>query len=377
MNFTVTAGPHTYRNCPIRVDADGSGAQPGEASLVDANGNRLRCQVNIEGGKTVLTWIEPLMSAGESRRYTFEAAASGASGVEIEDVGEGKLEVRIGGRVFTRYHYGAEWVRPFLYPFIGPNDTPVTRGYPVVQDIPGEEQDHPHHKSVWVAYGDVNGVDDWGEEGQHGWIRHVAFEEITSGPVFGRIRTRNDWTDRDGVKQMADVREFTFYNVGTERLMDVKVRLIAEPGNVELKGTKEGGIISVRVASSMDGVRSGLITNAYGGKTEAENWGKPAHWVDYCGQVNGKTMGITIMDHPTSFRYPSRWHVRDYGLFTANPFALRDYEPERGESGDHLMKQGEELSFAYRLLVHEGGTEDAGVGDRYFCFIAPPKAAVK
>jgi len=377
MNFTITAGPHTYRNCPIRVEADIPGAQPGEASLVEANGNRLPCQVSVEGGKTVLTWIEPLMNAGESKEYTFDTAASGGAGVEIVDVGEGKLEVRIGGKLFTRYCYGTDWVRPFMYPFIGPKETLVTRGWPVVDGIAGESMDHTHHKSVWVAYGEVNGVDDWAEDDRHGWIRHVAFEEVTSGPVFGRIRARNDWTNHDGVKQMADVREFTFYNVEPERLMDVKIKLIAEPGDVELKGTKEGGIISVRVATTMDGERGGLITNAYGGKTEAENWGKPAHWVDYCGPVDGKTMGITIMDHPTSFRYPSRWHVRDYGLFTANPFALMDYEPERGESGDHLMKQGEELNFAYRLYVHEGSAENAGVGERYFCFIAPPKAATK
>ncbi|MGB9619825.1 MAG: DUF6807 family protein, partial [Armatimonadota bacterium] len=120
----------------------------------------------------------------------------------------------------------------------------------------------------------------------------------------------------------------------------------------------------------------GMIVNSYGGKTEAENWGRPAHWVDYYGPVDGKTMGITIMDHPSSFRYPTRWHVRDYGLFTANPFALKYYEPGRGWNGDHTIRSGDLLHFQYRLYVHEHDTRQANCTEKYFGFIAPPKVEV-
>ena len=37
-------------------------------------------------------------------------------------------------------------------------------------------------------------------------------------------------------------------------------------------------------------------------------------------------MGIAILNHPASFRYPTYWHVRDYGLFAANPFGLHDFK---------------------------------------------------
>jgi len=349
----------------------------GEASLVDESGNRIPCQIFSDRGAPVVAWIETEMKPHETRTYRLETTPAGLKkGVEIEDIGGGRLEVRIDGDLFTRYHYGDEWPRPFLYPFTGPDGVGITRNYPMRDDVPNEMKDHPHHRSVWVAYGEVNGTDNWSEQEGHACIRHVCFEEVMGGPVFGRIRSVNSWISHDGAKQMEDVREFTFYNLSDERIVDVNIRFTATDGDVALTDTKEGGIISVRVATSMDGDRGGSIINAYGGITEAETWGKPAHWVDYYGPVDGKTMGVTIMDHPLSFRYPTRWHVRDYGLFTANPFALQYYEPNRGFKGDYTIKNGEGIDFKYRLYVHEGDTEKAGVKEKYFGFIAPPKIAV-
>lgn len=378
MNINVTAGPHTYRNCPVQAQMPVENLGYGEASLVDGDGARLRCQLFHDQGGDCVAWIEPELKPRVCKSYRLETSASaGGSGVEIEDAGGGKLEVRIGGRLFTRYHYGEEWARPFLYPFVGPRETAVTRSYPMRSDIPGEKHDHPHHRSVWVAYGEVNGTDNWSEQPGHAYIRHRAFDEVSGGPVFGRIRSRNNWVNSAGAKQMEDVREFTFYNLADERIVDARITFVATDGDVLLSDTKEGGVMSVRVATSMDGDKGGTITNSFGGITEAETWGKPAHWVDYCGPVDGRTMGITIMDHPSSFRHPTRWHVRDYGLFTANPFALKYYEPDKGWNGDHTIKNGDSLCFQYRIYVHEGNTQEAEVAERYFGFVAPPQAAVK
>jgi hypothetical protein len=317
------------------------------------------------------------MQPGETKVYRLETAPAGAkSRVEVVDT-DGAIDVMIAGKLFTRYNYSSDYPKPFLYPFTAHDGAQVTRNYPMLDDVPDEDHDHKHHRSVWIAYGEVNGVDLWTEAPGHGWIRHQQFEEVTGGPVFGRIRSRNAWTSPEGARQMTDVREFTFYNVGKERLVDIKISLRATEGEVLLSDTKEGGIISVRVASSMDGSKAGVIANSYGARTEAENWGRPAQWCDYCGPVDGKTYGITIMDHPSSFRYPARWHVRDYGMFTSNPFALKSYEPNRNWSGDHTIRQGEQIDFCYRIFVHEDDTAKAGVGERYFCFAAPPKVSVE
>lgn len=351
--------------------------EPCQASLVSPCGTRIPCQLYSVRGSSRVTWIEKLLHPGETKEYRFETTpAEDGPSVEISDIGNDQLEVTVGGKLFTRYNYSPDYPRPFLYPFTAADGAQVTRHFPMRDDV-DEDKDHKHHRSVWIAYGEVNGTDNWCENQGHGWIKHQKFEEVTGGPVFGRIRSVNIWTTPTGAKQMTDVREFTFYNVPNERLMDVSVSFKATEGDVKLLDTKEGGIISVRVASTMDGSKGGMIVNSYGGRTEAETWGKPAQWVDYYGPVGKKTYGITIMDHPSSFRYPTRWHVRDYGLFTANPFALKAYEPDRDWTGDHTIKKNDRIDFRYRLFVHEGDTEKAGVGDRYFAFAELPKVTVE
>lgn len=377
MKLTVKAGPHTYKNCPMTAPVEVHDLELGEASLVDPSGARIPCQLFNDHGKTAVAWIEKLLGPGETREYRLETTPAGAkTRVDISDIGEDRLEVTVGGKLFTCYNYSAEYPRPFLYPFTAHDGAQVTRDFPM-KVVPGDDTDHKHHRSVWIAYGEVNGTDNWCENEGHGWIRHQKFEEVTGGPIFGRIRSLNVWTTPAGAKQMTDVREFTFYNVEKERLMDVSISFRATEGDVELLDTKEGGIISVRVAATMDGSKAGMIVNSYGGRTEAETWGKPAQWVDYYGPVGSKTYGITLMDHPSSFRYPTRWHVRDYGLFTANPFALKAYEPNRDWTGDHTIRKNEQIDFRYRLFVHDGDTDKAGVSERYFGFAASPAVTVE
>jgi hypothetical protein len=306
-------------------------------------------------------------------KYTIAEGKAEAKGVELNETEKGKLEVKINGEMFTSYNFGEDVPRPFLYPVIGPYGDGVTRNFPMKQ-VEGEKTDHKHHRSIYVAYGEVNGTDNWSEDGNYARQIHKKFDEIVSGPVFGRFAATNDWVSHEGEKQVEEQRVITFYNLpSSERVVDVEVTFKATEKDVHFGDTKEGGILAVRVATSMDGDRGGMIVNAIGAMTESECWGKPAHWVDYVGPVEGKTVGITIMDHPDSFRYPTRWHVRDYGLFTANPFAMQYYEPEKGVKGDYTIKKGDLLRFKYRLYIHAGDTQQGEVKDRYFGFIFPPK----
>jgi hypothetical protein len=134
-------------------------------------------------------------------------------------------------------------------------------------------------------------------------------------------------------------------------------------------------MFGVRVASSMDVDRKlgGRITNAEG-LTDAGAWGKASPWVDYTGPVEGKTVGITIMNHPRSFRYPTTWHVRTYGLFAANPFGWHDFG--LGKTGEHTLEAGQELWFGYRVILHEGKTDASRIAEAFEGYKDPPRVEV-
>ena len=73
------------------------------------------------------------------------------------------------------------------------------------------------------------------------------------------------------------------------------------------------------------------------GVRDGETWGKRAKWCDYHGPVEGKIMGVAILDHPQNPRHPTWWHVRDYGLFAANPFGVHDFEKKSAGEGNLVI----------------------------------------
>ncbi len=373
--LTVTAGEHGRENCPVWLDV-APGAVPAPYGVFeDEAGRRIPYQTTTAGPPR-LCIILPRLLRGEST--TFRLVATDVDPdvtVALNRVRDGQIDVSVAGSLFTTYHYGSGWARPFLMPVIGPFGAPVTRHYPV-ESRDGETSDHPHHKSVWVAWGDVNGSDNWSEQHGHARQEHQRFESVESGPVFGRIAAVNDWVTDEGEKLLEEHRTLTFYNLpDTGRFIDLKVVFRATEGPVTFGDTKEGGIASVRVATSMDASGAGSIRNSYGGTNEAETWGKKAHWCDYVGPVDGQTVGITVFDTPGNFRYPTTWHVRNYGLMTANPFGLSYFLCDKAADGSHTIGRDAVFPFAYRLYIHAGDTDAADVAGKFLDYVAPPGCA--
>ena len=73
--------------------------------------------------------------------------------------------VNIGGQHFTTYCYGDAFLdKPVFYPVMSPNGARVNREYPMVEKVPGESADHPHHQSLFFTYDEVNGTNFWNPE---------------------------------------------------------------------------------------------------------------------------------------------------------------------------------------------------------------------
>ncbi len=74
--------------------------------------------------------------------------------------------------------------------------------------------------------------------------------------------------------------------------------------------------------------------------------GKPARWVDLTLDMSdGKTGGVTIMDHPENLRHPSPWHI------AAMP---HEFHHAPLFTGPYTLEAGKELPFEFRILIHPG-----------------------
>ena len=117
----------------------------------------------------------------------------------------------------------------------------------------------------------------------------------------------------------------------------------------------------------------GKVLNSDGKKTTQECWGQPARWVDYSGMVEAKEYGVTLMDHPSNFR-PSRYHVRDYGLFSMSPFGEGAYQNDPNKSKPVILDDvTPSLRLRYGLFIHPGNSADGHVAEAYEQFLKSTK----
>jgi hypothetical protein len=303
-----------------------------------------------------------------------QSQSAESAGVKISE-SDGKLRVEINGTLFTEYYY-QNVSRPFLYPLIGPQGSGVTRDFPM-KIMPHESQDHPHHRSVWFAHGEINGCDFWSEATNAGKTMHEKFIEVSSGKKSGFIKSQNKLIDNQGRKIGVEIQTIRFYALPKNRMFDFDVAVSATDGNITFGDTKEG-TMAIRVADTMrmgkvPKPKSGHIMLSTGLRDEAA-WGKRADWCDYYGPVNGKIIGIAMFDNPGNLRHPTWWHVRDYGLLAANPFGVHDFEKKSPGAGNYVLPSGQTLNFRYRIYIHDGHDQEE-IAAQYEDYLKPAQKA--
>lgn len=306
---------------------------------------------------------------------TTHVAAQGPSvACEKED---GRVRVTVDGKPFTSYAFG-DRKRPCLWPVVAPDGVTVTRSWPLGDAVAGERKDHPHHTGIWFGHGDVNGVDFWHPQSKTRGGRVEIVEWLEEPAKTGRIKVRQRWLGPDK-KQMAEDRTTLEFGADADaRWVDWTVRVTASAGPLRFRDTKEGSLgVRMHPALRLEGsvAKGNVVTSA--GKTGKGVWGKRAAWIDYYGDVGGKTVGIAMFDHPDNPRHPTWWHARAYGLCAANPFGRRAFEGKSAAPGDFLVAQGKSVTFRWRLILHRGDARSARIDQRHRTWATAPTKSEK
>jgi hypothetical protein len=242
------------------------------------------------------------------------------------------------GVELTRYYFGPDLHRPFLFPINGPSGRSLTR-----MGHPHDPETHSHHNSVWISHNDVDGISFWSDNGK-GKIRHKRIIKFEDSDEQASMVVENEWVNNDGKVLLLETRRITVLPLANaEWLLTIDMEFKAANGTVTL-GKTPFGMIGVRMAKTI-GVNDGggEIRNSAGAVNEKEVLWKKARWVDYSGAVtNDKIEGITLFDHPDNPNYPSYFHVRNDGWMGAS---LTFDSPRE-------IKPAEPLHLRYGLYVH-------------------------
>lgn len=276
---------------------------------------------------------------------------------------EKSVKVLLNGHLFTELVHGEQ--KPYLYPVIGPNGINMTRNYPMKDDIKEEKKDHPWHSSVYYTHGAVNGIDFWNDKSSDQKDARIILDKLetvdNTSPDEGRIIATHKWVAK-GKTQMTDKTEIRFSGNENMRIIDYSVTLSASNGDVKLGDTKEG-CMAVRMHYKLRVSDMGATVINSEGNTGKSVWGKKAKWITYYNKIENSVAGISMLDHPDNLRYPTPWHARDYGLCAANAFGLKYFTGNKKNTGDLTIKNGESLTFKYRLIFHNGSEKDIKVND--------------
>jgi hypothetical protein len=314
------------------------------------------------------------MNAKQIGLFLLPAVLWSASSLKVElRSHDNRVDVSVGGKPFTTYYVLPDVAKPYMMPLRTASGVVVTRGFPVENDAsagnPKASSFEPHQRPLYWGHGNMDGLDFWQEQAfDHYYKDH-------QNQPYGHARVLNlkaegesitaDFSLRDPSEREI-ARERQSFHFGGEdgiRRLDCEFTVTASAGPLVFGDTKEGSF-GIRLAEDLSGNRANM-TNSQGAHGEKEIWGKSADWVSYGGEIGGRPATVSVFDHPSSFRHPTTWHARAYGLFAANPFAWREFTRDPNKDGSWTVPAGEKITFKYRVVIADGKQSPEEIAKAY------------
>lgn len=260
----------------------------------------------------------------------------------IED---NKVIVEIEGKLFTCYKFDHSQKYPYFWPVNGP-----LTGESVTTET---SQPYPHHHSLFFGCDRVNGANYWQDVNARGQI-------LSQGPRLIRdegpriiIMDECLWKQPEKEPVIRD-RRFIMVTAPDERTRIIDFRIAINPlTDIEILKTNHS-LFSARMVPELSVKSGGTLVNAEGQTSEKGTFGQASVWCDYSGTRDGKTEGLAIMQSPRNRWFPSKWFTRDYGFFSPTPMYWL-------EGGKLNLSEDSRLALSYRVVVHTGDCESAGI----------------
>ncbi|MDP3431733.1 MAG: PmoA family protein [Bacteroidota bacterium] len=289
---------------------------------------------------------------------------------------EKKVEVFVGGKLFTAFIYPDNMEKQSLYPIASASGKLITRGYPL-DPRPFERTDHPHHVGLWLNFGDVNGLDFWNnsfaikaaDKPKYGTVK---FRKVVSeNPAKGTLVTASEWVDVNNNVLLNEETTFVFEGTGDLRTIERTSKLTAtqqvtftenkegliglrldrafeEPATKPDKFLDANGIVTEVPIMNNEGV-NGVYRNAEG-ISGGDVWSKRSPWVALRANKEGEILTIVIIDNAKNPNYPAWSHARGYGLFATNNLGGRAFD-KNAAPVKIILNEGESIVFKHKIVI--------------------------
>jgi hypothetical protein len=291
-----------------------------------------------------------------------------------------RVDVTIDGKPFTSYIWPKTLKKPVLWPIRAANGAVITRAFPL-EAKPGERTDHPHQVGLWFNHGDVNGFDFWNnseavnpkEARKFGTVMSRNIAKIGKTPSGdGELRVELVWAGGDGSHLLLESTTFIFAGGQDRRTIDRITTLTAYGKPVTFRDNKEG-VLGLRVARALEqpATKPEIFTDASGKATKVpvlDNtgvtgeylsseglkgdavWGTRGRWTLLGGRIDDQPVTVAILDHPKNPGYPTYWHARGYGLFSANMLGAKEFSKGKEEL-NFSIEPGKSATFRHRIVI--------------------------
>ena len=275
------------------------------------------------------------------------------------------LHITIDGQPFFTYQYNTdqpELPRPVIHPLHGPEGQVITQ----MGEVAGKRVAHFHHTGLWISHQNFTQGNNWQMDAdpnkkprRRSRLLHRSFARMNSGKVAQFVE-HLQWDSIDGKTILLDeTRTVTIpHRPANRRVIDFEIVLRAKQQAITLQRTPYQ-ILAVRALNSMVPRfnKKAVITNSNGQKNPKT--GVLAKWIDVTGEVNGKTVGIALFNHPENLRHPTPCLSFAKQTIGLSPTHLESY----------TLEPGKELHLRFRVLVHAGNVAEAKVAGEYADYV--------
>lgn len=370
---------------PLHITLDaprgGRGLKPESGwELVTAGGDHLPAQwlpgVADDGlpqpaRPRLIASLPPAGSTAALRRYRLRPTGRPARArFALEDRHGTTLQVREGDHPVLAYNYGemvGEHVPAsdprrrracYIHPVWG------LRGEVLTDDFP---PDHYHHHGIFWAWPHVRvgdrEYDLW--SGNQIQQRFVRWLDRATGPVAAVVGVENGWFV--GKKRVMIERVWirVYRAAAARRAIDISLTWIPLDAPITLQGAagKSYGGLTMRFRPRSP--KDAVITTPDGSQDD-DLLNTPLRWADLSGPFapGGALSGATILVPKTHPDYPPTWLLRHYGAICVGwpGVDAKTFPPDRP------------VRLAYRVSLHDGPGEAAGIRQIYEAYLSEPRA---